>query len=373
MSLVSWASVATLHRRFAGPGHLARIRALAEGAQALSDFLQGCGCCEDGQDDHGVHECCNAFLKVFTDAGSQLATVKGKHMGSTTLSMFPQGLRALEAHPCSEMRSLAGGLEDPTILKTLAAVLSVFLLHLTKPSSPQDMLAERWGAFAGNLMEEFPAHQGVSHLGTRAASFAAAEIRAMLQTVLHRQLGLQACSAELTQAEAVAKAQPCALQLADLAFEQGQHHKALGHFCQVAAQIGTKGLQNASIRRISACLKELGFPLAAAAVLQDTRPPDIQGAMALLHPSSTAAALAVARDAAFLECFWEVPLLEQLIQRAHTLGAPPENLAAAIRLMQRPALNFHNPPEVRNSAVAALRQRLLSLVVGLVIGNSKGR
>lgn len=109
------------------------------------------------------------------------------------------------------------------------------------------------------------------------------------------------------------------------------------------------------------------------------RPPDIQGATALLRPSTLAAGMALAKDSqAFLECFWEVSvcqpapplildeastaqnhcltadsscntqmaLLELLLERTRADGLESDSYSHVLQLIQRPSLNQYNPPEV---------------------------
>ena len=122
------------------------------------------------------------------------------------------------------------------------------------------------------------------------------------------------------------------------------------HFCACNTQaLAAINLLKPSTASVLCCIhtQAIGFPLAAAAVLQDTRPPDISGAMALLHPCSTAEALAIAKDSAFLECFWEVntPPPPPLPPRHPTpqRAAPPSQLLHLSRPDAQRRANNRNP------------------------------
>lgn len=70
--------------------------------------------------------------------------------------------------------------------------------------------------------------QGLNHLGTRVAAFAAAEVRAMLRTALRRFLHVPGEGIDDDAAM---------LQLADLALEEGSIRLAIEHYCRVRSVI----------------------------------------------------------------------------------------------------------------------------------------
>lgn len=72
--------------------------------------------------------------------------------------------------------------------------------------------------------------QGLQGLGTRAAAFVAAEVRAMLQAAIQRFLLMAGDSGSPPPWP---QRQPCLLQLADLEVERKDHRRALDLFCQV--------------------------------------------------------------------------------------------------------------------------------------------
>eukprot|EP00873_Tetraselmis_striata_P015157 jgi/Tetstr1/435421/TSEL_024329.t1 len=373
-----------------------RVASLVESAQLLSALLQAhspSGEAEGAEPDgNALQASADKVFAALARVGTARSQVKEKYIGASSLALYPKGVLALRPSVATEMRSIIACLCRPAHLRVLLVALSVWLLHLVKPSSPEpEPLAERFGPVAAMLSPLYPPHMGLQGLGTRAAAFVAAEVRAMLQAAIQRFLLMAGDSGSPPPWP---QRQPCLLQLADLEVERKDHRRALDLFCQVAKRVGITGLHSASIRRMAESLQAMGRPLPAAAVLQTLSPPDVTAAMQLLHPTTPSAALAMTRDAAFLECFWEVGrpcrrrpvyrpspslpsrltpalmaqirLLEVLVQRAHALKA--DNIARVKQLIQRPTLNFHNPPEVRKRAIEALQSRLLSLLVGLVVG-----
>jgi len=345
-----------------------RVASLVESAQLLSALLQAhspSGEAEGAEPDgNALQASADKVFAALARVGTARSQVKEKYIGASSLALYPKGVLALRPSVATEMRSIIACLCRPAHLRVLLVALSVWLLHLVKPSSPEpEPLAERFGPVAAMLSPLYPPHMGLQGLGTRAAAFVAAEVRAMLQAAIQRFLLMAGDSGSPPPWP---QRQPCLLQLADLEVERKDHRRALDLFCQVAKRVGITGLHSASIRRMAESLQAMGRPLPAAAVLQTLSPPDVTAAMQLLHPTTPSAALAMTRDAAFLECFWEIRLLEVLVQRAHALKA--DNIARVKQLIQRPTLNFHNPPEVRKRAIEALQSRLLSLLVGLVVG-----
>eukprot|EP00271_Cylindrocystis_brebissonii_P005141 TRINITY_DN1708_c0_g1_i1.p1 TRINITY_DN1708_c0_g1~~TRINITY_DN1708_c0_g1_i1.p1 ORF type:complete len:996 (+),score=173.57 TRINITY_DN1708_c0_g1_i1:418-2988(+) len=165
--------------------------------------------------------------------------------------------------------------------------------------------------------------------------------------------------------------QPWLFGLADTAYEEEDYVKAITLFLQTGALSTANYTRKGApiprsiftpwvLRRLIASLRHVGAAFPAALLCQMILPePDLDTAFQILQ----GAPVIGAREwATFVDCVWEVPLLELLVHKhAQTDESRVTDL---IKLLQQPVLSAHNPPFVRMVHVETLQQVLLQRLAG---------